>query len=127
YPGANIGFYPHGAGIAVPDIDVKNGQTGPAELEALEYQHGALPATLQQDTPSGGYHLLFKTPEALPNNKLSAGIDIRCAGGYILLAPSKVGGKEYAFVDGWTPADGLSDGDIAELPQWVVRVQQDRI
>lgn len=127
YPGANIGFYPHGAGIAVVDVDVKNNAGGPEQLEALESVHGRLPVTAQQDSPSGGYHLLFRTGKALPNNKLAPGIDVRCANGYILLAPSKADGKEYAWNDGFDPFEAVMDLELAELPQWVIDVQQEGV
>lgn len=64
-------------------------------------------STLVQKTPSGGYHLIFKSDEELKKVKNSAntfndykGIDIR-TDGYILVYPSKINGIEYKYnVDG---------------------------
>lgn len=127
YPNSNIGFYPHGAGLSVLDVDVKNGSDGYTQLEALEAKHGELPHTQRQDTPSGGGHLFFFTDKPMPNNKIAPDIDIRCANGYVLLAPSIADGRAYEWIDGWSPDVAVPDLDFAEMPQWVIDVQQERI
>ena len=63
--------------------------------------------TLVQTTPSGGYHLIFKSDDELKKVKNSAntfsnykGIDIR-TDGYILVYPSKINDVSYKYnVDG---------------------------
>ena len=127
HPNSNIGFYPHGAGLSVIDVDVKNGGDGYTQLEALEAKHGQLPHTQRQDTPSGGGHLFFLTDKPMPNNKIAPDIDIRCANGYVLLAPSIADDRAYEWIDGWSPDVAVPDLDFAEMPQWVVDLQQERI
>ena len=126
YPNANIGFVPHSAGLAVIDVDVKNGATGTLQLEVLESKHGKLPDTEQQVTPSTGAHLFYSTSQPMPNTKIAPDIDIRCANGYVLLAPSIVDGRTYEWVDGYDAATG-SAADFPPLPQWVIDVQQERV
>lgn len=54
-PGAGVGIHPGPAGLLVLDLDDKPGKPrGADSLAALEAEHGALPATLTQRTPSGG-------------------------------------------------------------------------
>ena len=79
-------------GLAVVDVDVKNGARGMETLRGLEI---AVP-TLTAGTPSGGLHLYFKHP----GGKLPAtldGIDIKGAdgGGYVL-APDSALSEEFA-------------------------------
>lgn len=126
YPNANIGFVPHSAGLAVIDVDVKNGATGTLQLEVLESKHGKLPDTEQQVTPSTGAHLFYSTNQPMPNTKIAPDIDIRCANGYVLLAPSVADGRAYEWVDGYDAATG-SAADFPPLPQWVIDVQQERV
>ena len=70
------------------------------------------PQTIRQNTPSGGYHLIFKYTSSntddqfLIDNYLktktsfrNVGIDIRAKGGYIVLAPSKIDDKYYQMVE----------------------------
>lgn len=75
--------------------------------------------TLIQETPSGGYHLIFKSDEDLKKVKNSAntfsnykGIDIR-TDGYILVYPSKINNVFYKYKN-------MDDGDfmshIATMP-----------
>lgn len=105
-PRANIGICTGAAsGFVVIDVDVKNGAPGLASLEALEEQFGSS-STVQAGTPSGGLHIFFKAPDQPVRNRVNfrQGIDIRGDGGYIVVHPSKIGGKKYEWV-----------GDIDEL------------
>ena len=45
------------------DVDVSDGKPGAESLAELEATHGALPATVEQITGSGGRHLLFACAE----------------------------------------------------------------
>jgi hypothetical protein len=87
WPGANIGI-PTGqrSGILALDIDQPTG------LDALEAEHGELPATRTHSTGSGGMHYLFAYPVGveLRNSagKLAEGLDVRGEGGYIVALPS---------------------------------------
>ena len=99
-PGLNIGWaVPEN--MMVLDIDQKAGIDGFSSLEALEKRYGSLQQGPNQETPSGGNHLVFSLPEGVtvPNSvgKIGQGLDIRSSGGYIVVAPSIVNGKEYQW------------------------------
>ena len=72
--------------------------------------------TMEQITPSGGIHLVFKSDEELKKVRNTSnsfgdkypGIDIRTSG-YILIAPSVINGKSYVMTR--TP------DKISEMPQ----------
>jgi hypothetical protein len=91
WPDASIGCPtgPGGNGCFVLDVDLPD---GPATLARLEAEHGPLPATLRQRTGSGGLQLFFIYPESgeIRNSagKIGPGLDIRGAGGYVILPPS---------------------------------------
>ena len=97
------------AGFFVVDID---GEEGVESLELLEQEIGPLPATCQQMTGSGGYHILLAWPsdfarEIRNKQSLRPGLDIRGEGGYIVGAPSiHPNGKPYV----------MGQGAIAECP-----------
>lgn len=81
--------------LLVLDVDVKDGKDGGAVINALAEQHGALPPTVMQNTPTGGAHMLFKVPVDAglksPTNifkEHGEGLDTRCTNGYIVAAPS---------------------------------------
>ncbi len=100
------------SGLAVIDLDVKGGKNGPAVMKILETIHGRLPPTLQQTTPTGGTHLIFKGTIKTTAGVIGAGIDTRGTGGMIVAAPSL----------GYTMHDDAELGDTvepAELPQWL--------
>lgn len=90
--------------VFVLDVDVKDG--GLASLAALEAEHGALPATPQQDTPTGGKHFMFRPPVGMvvknSARKLAPGLDVRGEGGQIVAAPSThPNGGRYTWARGW--------------------------
>ena len=104
--------------LFVIDIDTHNGVDGLKHFGRLITDLGIADehiVTLQQYTPSGGIHLIFKSDEELNMVKNKAqffknypGIDIR-TNGYILVAPSVINGKTYRF-------SGTFD-DVVEMPQ----------
>jgi hypothetical protein len=101
WPDASIGC-PTGSmsGFWVFDVDTPN---GPASLEALEAEHGPLPATREQRTGSGGRHLFFKWIEGREvrnsASKLGPGLDVRGEGGYVILPPSgHLSGGTYEWI-----------------------------
>lgn len=66
--------------VVVLDIDVKKDKLGAQQLEALETHLGPLPATRRQNTPSGGWHLLFDVsglPEDFRYRAMVASMDGR--------------------------------------------------
>jgi len=90
WPDASIGM-PTGAAseLWVLDVDLPD---GPASLEALEAEHGKIPATLTQQTGGGGKQFFFILPEGRKvknsTSKIGPGLDIRGEGGYVILPPS---------------------------------------
>lgn len=114
WPDASIGC-PTGPAMGwVLDVDQPD---GPATLADLEAKRGALPATLEQRTGGGGRQLFFKWPEGrevrCSAGKLGLGLDVRGAGGYVILPPSgHPSGGRYA----WT-SNGAS---LAEAPEWLL-------
>lgn len=106
-PRANVAIATEASGLVVVDIDAKN--DGLATYEALRSDLGSEPFdTLTALTPSGGQHLVYATDGSVVKSGahvLGQGIDIRAVGGYIVAAPSEVGGKRYAWEVGYGPRD----------------------
>lgn len=104
------------------DVDCKDGAPGEDSLLALEMAHGTLPATLEQRTPSGGRHLIFRKPPLIGFRNtvgvLGNGLDIRATGGQIVAEPSTIDGKDYAWLD-WDMLAGEAPA-IADAPQWLI-------
>ena len=94
-PGALIGL-PTGAitGIAVLDIDVKNGKDGFAAVPGWEKM-----TTLRSHTASGGAHLFFRANQPIRCATGSDGVDVRGEGGYVIVPPS----QGYSWADGAMP------------------------
>jgi P4 family phage/plasmid primase-like protien len=118
WPYANIGVTT-GIRFFAFDVDVKGG--GEDSYEFLKTQHGAFPDTAEQVTGTGGKHLLFRLPDFPVRNSagmIAPGIDIRGAGGYIIVAPSvhPVTKREY-FWDGLTE---IEEQPIAAAPRWLL-------
>ncbi|MFE8600242.1 phage/plasmid primase, P4 family [Archangium violaceum] len=114
FPIANLGIATGSAsGFFVLDVDPKNG--GDVTLARLEEQHGPLPVTATQATPSGGFHYLFKMPDhGVTNRRVGQGLDIRGNGGQIVAAPSRTHAGMYR----WTRAPW--DTEIAVAPAWLL-------
>lgn len=122
WPGCNLGIATGGtSGIVVVDVDPKNG--GDVSLKRFMAEHGRLPRTPVQRTPSGGYHLVFRAPaQPVSNAPLSReeypGIDIRGDNGQIVAAPSKTPTGAYS----WHVSP--LDAPLAELPATVLALLQ---
>jgi len=103
-----------GAGRLVLDVDVKHRVDGFASLAQLEAEVGSLNNTRTAATPSGGQHRWFTVDQELPSSAglLGPGLDIRCAGGYVILPPSVIDGAAYTWED---------DGPMRPLPDAVVQ------
>lgn len=88
----NIGVL--ATGIIV-DVDNKNGKSGSAEWELFGFPDD----TLTVETPSGGFHLYYRSDEAGGQPNLTDAINIRAAGlGYVLAPGSLIDGKPYTLV-----------------------------
>lgn len=106
-PNANIGIATgQVSGIAVVDVDVKNGAKGRESLASLK----GLEPTLTATTPSGGWHLYYLCPEGgiRCRNGMLPGIDFKADGGYVVAPGSSIDGKEYEWLDAQTAMSILS-------------------
>lgn len=114
HPEANIGLACDKAGFAVADVDTRGG--GHDTLDALEAEHGNLPATVEALTSDGGRHLYFHAngAERLPG-VLGDGIELKHHG-YVILPPSvHPSGHVYT----WELSSRPGEVEVAELPGWV--------
>lgn len=118
WPDANIAMAMGGArGLLAMDVDCKNGQPGYDSLAELTREYSPLPTTRRARTPSGGEHYLFTlAPQSKVRNRVGVrpGLDARAEGGYIVVAPSRIGGAGYEWVN--------PDAPIAPAPDWLVTV-----
>ena len=120
----------HGVGLALGrfddqrwvfavDID-QHGHDGEESWRDLLRRHDSEePATWEAITGGGGRHLLFSAEVEIRNSDTPglAGIDIRGAGGQILVEPTvHPSGQRYAWVDGSAPWET----DIAPAPVWLL-------
>ena len=119
YPGCNWGVATGPiSGVFALDVD---GEVARASLAALETHYGPLPITLTIVTgrEDGGEHLWFRYPvgRTIRNSagKLGAGLDVRAAGGYVVVPPSiHPSGKKYIFNDETVP--------ISNAPEWLLEL-----
>ena len=104
-PRSNIGVATGPSGLAVLDVDPKNG--GEASFEALRSELGPNAfETMRQFTPSGGMHFLFAGSIASGADVFGdgmPGLDTRGLGGYVVVAPSIVDGRPYVWEEGYGP------------------------
>lgn len=119
-PDCNYGLW-LGEEYVVIDLDVKHdteGATGIDHFEAVCAENGVENFrfefnTLMVETPSGGYHLYFKTPFKCANKNLFPnGIDVRGAVGYVVGPGSQVKAGEWAVVD--------PDMPIMDIPEFLL-------
>src|SRR6266851_8292424 len=120
-PEANIGIVcGEVSGIFALDIDtlVGHGKDGFAELAALEAEHGKLQATMQDESPTGSRHDLFKHPGSdfyitSTANKIGLGIDVKGDGGMIIAAPSVTAKGVYRW---------RNQLPIVDAPEWLLNL-----
>lgn len=109
------------SGIWVLDVDNKDGKNGSGSLHALIEANGDVwahgPIT---HTPSGGFHYFFRQPADLvvkttKNLQDSAsGLDVRGGGGQVVVAPTVIDGRPYAWItDPW-------DVEPPDAPDWLL-------
>ncbi|MDP9471613.1 MAG: bifunctional DNA primase/polymerase, partial [Chloroflexota bacterium] len=126
WPDANL------AGVTGPDsgllvLDIDPDADGWESLDALllaAYGPDAPdydPATWSVETGSGGLHVYFRYPDGLDirnsAGKLGPGLDVRAAGGYVLLPPSlHRSGNRYRWADGYDP----DSTPLADPPTWLL-------
>ena len=117
-PQANVGLVT--GDVIVLDVDPRHG--GDCSLEALERQHGELPADLARaDRRGRPPHLTFSPPAVdIPNSVgvLAPGLDVRGDGGYVVAPPSvHISGRIYA----WSVDHHPDEVPLAPMPEWLVR------
>jgi len=107
--------------LPVVDIDPRNGGDK-AWRQLLGTKH-ALPHTWTVATGGGGQHLLFSAPErSVPTGKLTRGVDLKAAGGYIVGVGSlHISGERYR----WFADCGWEETELCPLPQWIADVIQE--
>jgi hypothetical protein len=115
-PQANIGMSTED--LVVLDIDPRHG--GDETLRALEAEHGPLPHGPRSLTGGGGEHIPFLAPVGIAiTNKahsLGPGVDIKTAGGYIVVPPSlHLSGRRYC----WSVDHHPNDVRTPPLPDWI--------
>lgn len=118
WPEANIAVATGpAAGLVVLDVDAGAGDEGIAGLEAA---HGELSPTWAVETGGGGLHLWYHhtgTPVPSRVGKLGPGLDVRGAGGYVVVPPSiHRSGTRYQWGAAWHPAKL----PLAPLPAWLL-------
>lgn len=128
--GLVMGPQPSGVYLMALDIDTHNpAADGWDALHDLEARHGDLPDTWRSITGSGGAHILFASPDAVPvrnqqagGNRIAPGIDVRGDGGQIVVAPTlhPVTGRPYA----WEFAPW--DAELATCPRWLLDLVRER-
>lgn len=89
----------------VLDIDVKDGRNAVEILGELEMKYGKFSPWMTVQTPSGGLHLYFSTPQSvqLANSagKVAKGVDIRAEGGFAVFPGSiRADGGHYKLLQG---------------------------
>ena len=103
------------SGVLVLDVD---GLEGEAELQ----KHGH-PATPMVRTAGGGLHLYFKHPDHAVKTgiRVAPGLDVKASGGYVV-APPSVGanGNPYEWIV------SPEDADLADPPEWLMRLLEGR-
>jgi len=120
WPKANIGLAT-GHGWFVVDADIKHG--GDETWDMLRMQHGKIPDTPEQETGTGGRHILFQMPAGIvirnSQGKVGPGIDIRGTGGYIVAEPSIHPETKRRYA--WDPIDCFEESKLAPAPDWLVK------
>lgn len=106
-PDANVGLWCEGAGLAVADVDPRNG--GDVSWAALDIPDSLLVA----NTGGGGKHHFYRAPKGDWYAALHDGIDVKFRG-YVILAPSNhESGGTYSW-QGIDPETAI--GLLGELP-----------
>jgi len=112
WPDANVGVaIPEG--LLVLDLDPRNFQ-GDGIIGFLDNVGGKIPPTVHALTGGGGDHYWFAGNSR--SRKLAPGIDIKGAGGYVVMPPSAhASGGRYA----WEPGHEPGKIALAQAPDWL--------
>ena len=102
-------------GIAVLDVDMKNGKDGDTALRALGFNLEMI-SPHRVSTPSGGQHIYFKWHEGLKCSveQIAQGVDVRGEGGYVI-APGAINETgSYVALENTSP---LASGTYPDWPE----------
>src|SRR5262245_49449304 len=112
-------------------LDVDPAPDGEDPLEAFELQHGKLPDTVVQLTPSGGRHYLFRMPADGTDIRNGANVllhvDVRGTGGYILADPSTLRTRHGLMGYYWEESSKPGELEIAEAPPALLALVQKNV
>jgi hypothetical protein len=116
HPSANIAIPT--SGLVVIDVDgPENAWLADRGDRLHDLMLGAVAST-----PGGGRHFIFRAPDGVHircrAGQIAPRVDVRAEGGYILLPPSRVGGKPYQFALG-LELDRPRD-QLPEPPTWLL-------
>ena len=107
-------------GLVLVDVDPTNGQANgwPDDADrAYDLSHAKAAAT----TPRGGRHYFYRRPEGkrwkCSISRVAPDVDIKTAGGYVLVAPSETADGRYTWFDGQELAS--PPADLSEPPAWL--------
>jgi putative DNA primase/helicase len=113
WPSANIAVATGSNSVIAVDID---GDAGEKSLSALIAQYGPLPETLESRTGRGRHLFYVASGSTIRNDtgrKLGPGIDVRGAGGYVIMPPSvHESGRQYQWIRTVSPVP---------LPGWLLK------
>ncbi|HEX4501903.1 MAG TPA: bifunctional DNA primase/polymerase [Scandinavium sp.] len=117
----NIGIALQLSGLAVMDIDPRNG--GDKTLQELQEEHGDLPSTYTVRSGGGGSHFYYRVPADLDRSmlpqKIGPGLELKKSGQVVV--PPSITDSTYKVVQG-------SPLELAPLPyKWIFSVLGDRI
>jgi len=119
HPDANVGIFTgrfgENSALIVVDVDVKSEKKGIETLRGLRHEGFEFPQTLEHQTASGGFHLIYANPVALQGgtDKLGNGVDIKSHGGLIVAPGSRFDGNPYT-------ADREGPQEPAQAPAWLI-------
>ncbi len=113
HPDANVAMPT--AGLLVVDVDGADNTWPEEPTRVLDLSCGAVSLT-----PRGGRHYIFRQPPGKgwgnTAGRVAPKVDTRANGGYILLPPSVVDGKEYRWGEGFA-LDEVAG--LPEPPEWL--------
>lgn len=117
-PTCNWAVFPEASGHSVIDLDVKHGNNGIQELNALEQLNEPLPHTLTVNTPSTGIHHYYKGTIRSTIGTVAPGIDTKSRGGYVLAPGSRIDDRAYEIIT--MP----EHNEIPVMPGWFERLTE---
>jgi KaiC/GvpD/RAD55 family RecA-like ATPase len=110
FPNASVGVLTGTEdGVTVIDFD-----PGHEPFPKEDYE---MPVGCIVSTPRGGKHYYVKHVQRIRNSasKLAKGVDVRSEGGYVIIPPSVINGKQYSYELG-----SLKEALSTEAPAWLV-------